>query len=109
MDIKTQVVQSASAPPSQAPGLPPSAEPSAIRRFLLSRGSSSGPDRAFRVLMLVCALSIFAIVALIATELVLRSQLTLHKFGMSFFYKSAWDPAHFHLSMARWFRPSWRC
>jgi phosphate transport system permease protein len=68
------------------------AEASPIRRFLLSRGSSAGPDRGFRILMLVCALSIFAIVVLIATELVLRSQLTLHKFGLSFFYKSAWDP-----------------
>jgi phosphate transport system permease protein len=44
--------------------------------------------------MLLCALSIFAIVALIATELVLRSQLTLHKFGLSFFFKSAWDPVN---------------
>ncbi len=42
--------------------------------------------------MIVCALSIFAIVALIATELVLRSQLSLRKFGFGFFYHSAWDP-----------------
>lgn len=42
--------------------------------------------------MLLCALSIFAIVALIATELVLRSKLTLAKFGFSFFFKSSWDP-----------------
>ena len=44
------------------------------------------------MLMLLCALSIFAIVALIATELVLRSKLTLAKFGFSFFFKSSWDP-----------------
>jgi len=35
--------------------------------------------------MLLCALSIFGIVALIATELVMGSQLTWHQFGMSFF------------------------
>ena len=67
-------------------------EPSAIRTFLLDRGSSRGADQGFRILMLVSALSIFAIVALIATELVLRSRLTLAKFGMGFFFKSAWDP-----------------
>jgi phosphate transport system permease protein len=90
VDIKVQDVQVANAPANLPTGLP--GEPSGIRRFLLSRGSSAGPDRFFRLLMLFSALSIFAIVALIATELVLRSQLSLHKFGMSFFFKSAWDP-----------------
>jgi phosphate transport system permease protein len=42
--------------------------------------------------MLTCALSIFAIVALIATELVTHSQLTLTKFGLSFFVGRAWNP-----------------
>jgi phosphate transport system permease protein len=42
--------------------------------------------------MLICALSIFAIVALIAFELVVHSQLTLHKFGLGFFFGSAWNP-----------------
>jgi phosphate transport system permease protein len=42
--------------------------------------------------MLLCALSIFAIVALIATELVSSSRLSLHKFGFGFFLRSAWDP-----------------
>ncbi|HEY0784372.1 MAG TPA: phosphate ABC transporter permease subunit PstC [Acidobacteriaceae bacterium] len=70
----------------------PPAAPSPVRQFLLSRGSSSGADKAFRLTMLVCALAIFAIVALIATELVLRSRLSLHKFGAAFFFKSAWDP-----------------
>jgi phosphate transport system permease protein len=44
--------------------------------------------------MLLCALSIFAIVGLIATELVIHSQLTLHKFGLKFFVGSAWDPVN---------------
>ncbi len=73
-------------------GLSGSLEPSAVRLFLNSRGSSAMADRAFRGVMIVCALSIFAIVALIATELVLRSQPTLHKFGWHFFFHSGWDP-----------------
>jgi phosphate transport system permease protein len=42
--------------------------------------------------MLLCALSIFAIVALIATELVIHSKLTLTRFGLKFFVGSAWNP-----------------
>jgi phosphate transport system permease protein len=44
--------------------------------------------------MLLCALSIFAIVALIANELVMSSKLTLAKFGFKFFVGSAWDPVN---------------
>ena len=49
---------------------------------------------AFRVLMLLCALSIFAIVLLILFELISGSKLTIQKFGMSFFFGSAWDPVN---------------
>jgi len=42
--------------------------------------------------MLLCGLSIFAIVVLIAIELVKGSQLTWHKFGFSFFYRMFTDP-----------------
>jgi phosphate transport system permease protein len=44
--------------------------------------------------MVLCALSIFGIVALIATELVMRSQPTIEKFGLRFFFGSAWDPVN---------------
>ena len=44
--------------------------------------------------MVLCALSIFAIVALIATELVARSQLTIAKFGIKFFFGQRWDPVN---------------
>jgi phosphate transport system permease protein len=44
--------------------------------------------------MLMCACSIFAIVALIASELIARSQLTLTKFGIKFFFDTAWDPVN---------------
>ena len=73
---------------------PPGAEPSAVRAFLLSRGSSSIADKTFSALMLVCALSIFAIVLLILFELISGSRLTIQKFGMSFFFGSAWDPVN---------------
>ncbi|HUB00373.1 MAG TPA: phosphate ABC transporter permease subunit PstC [Terracidiphilus sp.] len=68
------------------------AEMSRIRRYLQSRGSAAAVDRGFHWLMLLCALSIFVIVALIAFELVLRSQLTWHKFGFKFFFQSFVDP-----------------
>ncbi len=44
--------------------------------------------------MLICAFSIFAIVGLIATELVVRSQQSIAKFGFSFFVKQGWDPVN---------------
>jgi phosphate transport system permease protein len=69
----------------------PNGEQSAIRQFLQSRGGSKMADSTFRWLMVLCAFSIFGIVALIATELVLRSQLTISKFGLKFFFGSAWD------------------
>ena len=65
---------------------------SPIRSFLRGRGSSAMSDGAFKWAMLLSALSLFGIVALIVTELVLRSQLTLHKFGLGFFFHSGWDP-----------------
>ena len=58
----------------------------------MSRGSSALADRGFRWLMILCAISIFGIVALIVTELVARSQMTISKFGLHFFFGTAWDP-----------------
>jgi phosphate transport system permease protein len=69
-------------------------QPSPIRKFLLSRGSSAIADRAFGGLMLVCALCIFGIVALIATELLQNSRLSIAKFGIKFFFGHAWDPVN---------------
>jgi phosphate transport system permease protein len=75
-----------------SPGAEPSLSP--VRAYLLSCGNSSLADRAFGALMLVCALSIFAIVLLILVELISGSKLTIQKFGMSFFFGSAWDPVN---------------
>src|ERR1700689_937292 len=70
------------------------AEASVVRQYLLNCGSSSFADRAFGVLMLVCALSIFAIVLLIPVELISGSKLSIQKFGIPFFFGSAWDPVN---------------
>ncbi len=80
-------------PPDGQPPVEAAAdEVSAIRTFLLSRGNSAIADRGFSWLMRLCALSIFVIVALIAFELVQRSQLTWHRFGFAFFYRVFTDP-----------------
>jgi len=70
----------------------PAAKISEVRRFLLARGNSAFADSAFRGLMMTCAVSIFAIVGLIATELVIQSQMSWHKFGLPFFFKFNVDP-----------------
>jgi phosphate transport system permease protein len=93
--IAQEISVTGSSPHLSAPSVaPPPAQHgnSSVRSFLLGRGSSSAMDRAFGLLMLVCALSIFAIVALIFFELFSRSKLTLAKFGLAFFFRSAWDP-----------------
>jgi len=79
-----------------------------IRAFLLSRGNSAIADRFFHVLMVCCALSIFGIVVLIASELLVRSQLAWAQFGIKFFISSFvdpvtgltqfWDPVNGHFS-----------
>ena len=82
---------------------------SPVRKFLLSRGNSAIADRAFHVLMVVCGLSIFGIVILILSELILRSSLVWHSFGFKFFFQtpardpytgqpSYWDPVNGHFS-----------
>jgi phosphate transport system permease protein len=58
--------------------------------------------------MVLCGLSIFGIVLLIALELVLKSQMTLHQFGWHFFFTPDkdpvtgqpiyWDPVNGHFS-----------
>ena len=79
-----------------------------MRRFLLARGNSALADRGFHWLMVLCALSIFGIVVLIATELVKGSHLAWSSFGFDFFFKAFidpvskqpnyWDPVNGHFS-----------
>ena len=96
----------ASDPQTPGQGRPP--EESEVRKFLISRGNSALADRFFRGLMTLCGLSIFAIVVMIAFELVLRSNLAWKAFGFRFFYQMErdsythlplfWDPVNGHFS-----------
>jgi phosphate transport system permease protein len=68
---------------------------SALRRIRTQIPSSSRmPDAFFRGLIALTAISIFVIVVLIVWELVDKSRLSLHQFGMSFFYGHSWDPVN---------------
>jgi phosphate transport system permease protein len=49
-------------------------------------------DTVFRMLVILCALSVFAIVGLILFELIQQSQLSLKTFGWQFFIRQNWDP-----------------
>jgi phosphate transport system permease protein len=68
------------------------ASPSPIRDYLNKRGSGRFADSSFAALMLLCACSIFVIVAFIFWILTVRSHLSLIQFGLKFFSSSAWDP-----------------
>jgi len=59
---------------------------------LISAGSSRYADGSFRALMLICGLSLLAIVGLIVYELIQKSLLSIHQFGWRFFTGSEWDP-----------------
>ena len=56
--------------------------------------SSRIPDATFRVLIALTAISVFAIVVLVLWELIDKSRLSLHQFGLSFFYGHDWDPVN---------------
>jgi phosphate transport system permease protein len=49
-------------------------------------------DRIYSAILFLASLSIFVVVLGIALELVLASGETLHRFGMGFFARAAWDP-----------------
>ena len=44
--------------------------------------------------MVACGLSVIAIVGLIVYELVTKSSLSWHAFGLKFFFRSEWDPVN---------------
>jgi len=56
--------------------------------------SSRLPDATFRMLILLTAVSVFAIVVFVVWELVDKSRLSLHQFGMGFFFGHNWDPVN---------------
>jgi phosphate transport system permease protein len=60
--------------------------------LLLHTSSGELADRAFSWAMLACAVGILGLLALIVYELVVRSQLSWHAFGWSFFWGRDWNP-----------------
>jgi phosphate transport system permease protein len=68
---------------------------STSRANLLLRSSSGEvADRLFSFAMLACAAGILGLLVLIVYELILRSQLSWHAFGWSFFVGHDWDPVN---------------
>jgi phosphate transport system permease protein len=61
---------------------------------LVAAGDSRHADAAFFYAILGCALSVLAIVGLIVYELVTKSSLSWHAFGLKFFFRSEWDPVN---------------
>ena len=60
--------------------------------MLAGKSTGAGADRIFRWLVILCALSIIAVVVLIVHELWTQSALARHEFGWKFFTSSDWDP-----------------
>ncbi len=85
--IKAFVPRAAAAPDPATP-----TPPSVIRNFLQAKSSGRVADGAFTALMVLCGLSIFAIVLLIVYVLVSHSQLSIKAFGWHFFATKTWDP-----------------
>ncbi len=56
--------------------------------------SSRLPDQVFRAIILLTAVSVLGIVVLVFLELVDKSRLSLHQFGIKFFFGSNWDPVN---------------
>jgi phosphate transport system permease protein len=76
--------------PVEAPGIG-----SATRQRmspLLHLSAGEVPDFTFKAAMTACALAILGVLILIVYELVTRSALSWHAFGLKFFAGSDWDP-----------------
>jgi len=56
--------------------------------------SSRIPDQMFKMIIFLTAASVFGIVVLVFWELIDKSRLSLHQFGIHFFYGSDWDPVN---------------
>ena len=60
----------------------------------LRGGSGESGDSVFKFAMLLCGLSVLAILVLIVYELMLRSGPSWHAFGFKFFSGHDWDPVN---------------
>ena len=60
----------------------------------LIRAAAASPTRYLACIILLSAISVFAIVVLVVWELIDKSRLSLHQFGLGFFYGHDWDPVN---------------
>jgi phosphate transport system permease protein len=84
----TTIGQDPDKPKPQSIDIPARVRRIALKTSLVGRMTDAG----FRYAMLACSLSVLIIVALFLYELVTKSQLSIAKFGFSFFAGSNWDP-----------------
>src|SRR6202171_3617472 len=61
---------------------------------LITAGDSRRADAIFFYAMVACGLSVLAIVFLIVYELVTKSNLSWHAFGLKFFFRIEWEPVN---------------
>ncbi len=61
---------------------------------LINAGNSHVADQIFQYAMLACGLCVLGLVGVIIYELVSRSSLSWHAFGLKFFFNSDWDPVN---------------
>src|SRR5215467_1148356 len=59
---------------------------------LLRTSGGEGSDRVFQSAITACGLGVLGVLVLIVYELVTRSSLSWHSFGLKFFAASDWDP-----------------
>src|SRR5437660_2364830 len=70
------------------------AAPVARTTPLLPASGGEFLDRVFKFAMLACVLAVLGVLVLIVYELVLRSGLSWHAFGLKFFVGRDWDPVN---------------
>jgi phosphate transport system permease protein len=61
---------------------------------LLRASSGELPDRVFQYVITVCGVGVLGVLGLIIYELMVRSGLSWHAFGLKFFAASDWDPVN---------------
>ncbi len=63
---------------------------------LLRSPTGEMPDQIFKYAMFVCGFAIVGVLVLIVYQLIWRSSLSWHAFGLKFFAASDWDPVNEH-------------
>ena len=61
---------------------------------LITAGGGEIADGIFRYAMMACGVCVLALVGLIIYELITKSGLSWHAFGLKFFFQSDWDPVN---------------